>query len=291
MPRRLDHHPLTPFAFLAPALAILGVFWLLALAQVFYYSFTNYTPFQTPEFKGFENYERLLSSRAFWVCLGNAAAYLLVTPVLIVLSMQAAFVVRARLRCAPGLRVLLFLPVVTPTIVAAVAWRVLYNEDAGLLNSTLAALGLPEIRWLTERPWTLVSAMLVTLWKGFGFYMMVFLAALIAVPRELEEAASLDGAGRLGVLRHVVLPSIWPVIALVSIISSIAALKVFDELFVTIRGAPIEHQTVVPLVYQTAFERGEYGLACAIGITLFAVILGFSLLNLRLSRSDAGAPR
>jgi putative chitobiose transport system permease protein len=104
----------------------------------------------------------------------------------------------------------------------------------------------------------------------------------------LREAASLDGAGRLGVFRHVVLPGIWPVVVLVFIISSISALKVFEELFVTVRGAAIEHQTVVPLIYDTAFERGDYGLACAIGITLFVVVLAFSLVNLRLSQRRAG---
>lgn len=292
----LSHNRWTPAAFLAPALAVLAVFWLLALVQVLYFSMTRYTAFQGPEFVGFENYRRLLASSAFWVCLLNAFAYLLVTPALIVLSLQAAIVVHAGLRWAKGLRVILFLPVVTPTIVAAVAWRILYNEQAGVLNAALLAIDhlfnlvglgawfhVEPVRWLTERPWTLISAMLVTLWKGFGFYMMVFLAGLVSVPRELEEAAALDGAGRLGVLRHVTLPSLWPVITLVFIISSISALKVFDELFVTIKGAPIEHQTVVPLVYQTAFERGEYGLASAIGITLFFIILVFSLINLRLT--------
>lgn len=287
--RSLSHRRWTPAAFLAPSLLVLGVFWLLALGQVVYFSFTRYTAFEGPEFVGFDNYRRLLASGSFWVCLLNAGLYLLVTPVLIALSLQAAIVVHAGLRWAKGLRVLLFLPVVTPTIVAAVAWRVLYNEESGLLNAALQTVGLEPINWLTERPWTLISAMLVTLWKGFGFYMMVFLAGLIAVPKELEEAASLDGAGRIDVFRHVTLPSLWPVVSLVFVISSISALKVFDELFVTIKGAPIEHQTVVPLVYQTAFERGEYGLASAIGITLFLIILAFSLVNLKLTASKEDA--
>lgn len=283
MSRALTHHPATPFLFLAPALAILGVFWLLSLGQVVYFSMTRYTPFAAPEFIGLENYQRLLASERFWFCLINSGLYLLVTPAIIAISLAAASVVHAGLAWAKGLRVILFLPVVTPTIVAAVAWRILYNEDAGALNAALAALGLEPIPWLSARPWTLISAMLVTLWKGVGFYMMIFLAGLMAVPRELKEAAFLDGASRLDVLRVVTLPAIWPLVTLVFIISSISALKVFDELYVTIRGAPIEHQTVVPLVYDTAFVRGDYGLACAIGITLFIVILLFSIVNLRLS--------
>ena len=283
MNRALRQHRATPLLFLAPALAVLAAFWLLAMGQVVYFSLTRYSPFAPTEFIGLENYRRLLSSERFWFCLANSFLYLLVTPAIIALSLGAASVVHASLRYAKGLRILLFLPVVTPTIVAAIAWRILYNENTGVLNTALLALGLDPIPWLSERPFTLISAMLVTLWKGVGFYMMIFLAGLMAVPRELKEAASLDGASRLTILRVVTLPAIWPLVTLVFVISSISALKVFDELYVTIQGAPIEHQTVVPLVYDTAFVRGDFGLACAIGITLFVVILAFSIVNLRLS--------
>jgi putative chitobiose transport system permease protein len=288
---RLRHHPLAPVAFLTPALVILGVFFAASLLMVIGYSMTRFTAFAPPEWVGLSNYQRMLSSDRFWSCLVNSLAYLLVTPALIAVSLAAAMTVHAQLRWLRGLRLLLFLPVVTPTIVGAVAWRLLYSEDDGLINGALSWIGLGPVRWLTERPWTLASAMLVTLWRGFGYYMMVFLAGLMAVPRELEEAAAIDGAGRLGVLRHVTLPTLAPLITLVFIISSISALKVFDEVFVTIRGAPVSHQTAVPLVYDTAFERGDYGLACAIGLTLFVFILAFSVVNLRLTSREQGAHR
>ena len=185
------------------------------------------------------------------------------------------------------MRILLFLPVVTPTVVAALAWRLVFNEDSGVLNTALRALGLPAVAWLSAHPWTLVSAMTVTLWKGFGFFMMVFLAGLASVPRELREAAAIDGAGRWGVFRSVTLPALAPSIVLVFVVSSIAALKVFDELFVMVKGAGITNQTVVPLLYRIAFEEGDYGLSCAVGLLLFVVILIFSLVNLRLSRARA----
>lgn len=285
-PRRAlrPHRAWTPYAFLAPAMLVLTVFVLAAMAQVVFYSFTRYTAFSGPEFVGLENYRRLLSDDRFWFCLGNSFLYLLVTPVLMALSLGAAMVVHAQIRAGRVLRLLLFLPVVTPTIVGAVAWRLLLDENAGLLNGVLRGVGVGTVHWLSEYPFTLMSAMLVTLWKGFGYYMMIFLAGLLAVPRDLEEAAAIDGAGRLGVFRHVVLPSLRPVLALVAVISSISALKVFDELYVTIKGAPVSHQTAVPLIYDVAFERGDYGLASAIGVTLFVVILAFSLVNLRLTR-------
>ncbi|MCS7033580.1 MAG: sugar ABC transporter permease, partial [Phycisphaerae bacterium] len=182
------------------------------------------------------------------------------------------------------LRVLLFLPVVTPAIVASMSFRLLFNEQSGLINTVLTSLGLPAVKWLSSYPWTLISAMTVTLWKGFGYYMMVFLAGLLAVPRELEEAATIDGAGRLRGFWHVTLPSLRPVLALVATISSISAMKVFDELYVTIQGAPISHQTVVPLIYRTLSEEGEYGLAAAQGVLLFLIILALTVVQLRVQR-------
>jgi putative chitobiose transport system permease protein len=243
-------------------------------------------------FVGLDNYRRLLATDRFWLCLVNSAAYLLVTPVIIGVSLAASIIVDAKLKATGWLRLVLFLPVVTPTIVAAMAFRLLFNEDAGLLNRGLIGAGLVDepVRWLSQQPWTLMTAMLVTVWKGFGFYMMVFLSALAAVPRELKEAAALDGAGRWRSFTSVTLPAIWPAVVLVFLVSSISALKVFDELYVTIKGAPITHQTVVPLIYQVAFEEGNYGMASAIGVALFVAILAFSLVNLRLSqRREKGA--
>jgi len=283
------HHPITPYAFLTPAVVILALFFVWSLVDVAISSTTNATAFRPAQFVGLSNYARLLSDDRFWTCLGNSALYLLVTPAIIVVSLLSAMVIDAKLRGFGWLRVALFLPVITPTIVAALAFRVLYNEDTGLLNAILHQLGSGGARWLSERPWTLVSAAIVTLWKGFGFYMMIFLAGLMSVPRELKEAAALDGAGRWQVFRTVTWPALLPSISLVFVVSSISALKVFDELYVTIQGAPLAHKTIVPLIYSIAFEDGDFGMACAVGVTLFAIILVFSIINLRLTSSRAGS--
>lgn len=282
------HHPLAPYAFLAPAVIILAVFFAWSLVEVALSSMTNASAFRPATFVGFSNYQRLLSDDRFWTCLWNSVLYLLVTPAIIVLSLCSAMVIDAKLKGLGWLRLALFLPVVTPTIVAALAFRLLYNEDTGLLNALLHQFGFGDIRWLSERPWTLVSAAIVTLWKGVGFYMMIFLAGLMGVPRELKEAAALDGADRWQVFRTVTLPALLPSISLVFVVSSISALKVFDELYVTIQGAPIGHKTIVPLIYSIAFEEGDFGMACAVGMTLFAIILVFSVVNLRMSRGNRG---
>ena len=285
------HRPWTPYLFLLPALLILGVFVVWAFVQVAYLSFTRVDLFGDgtlmgrADWVGLENYRRVLGGGRFWWALLNSFLYLLVTPAIMLVSLAAALTVHSGLRgTGPWLRATLFLPVVTPTIVAAVAWRVLFTEDGGLLNAALARLGVDAVPWLSGWPWVLVTAMVVTLWKGFGYYMMIFLAGLMAVPRELEEAAGIDGAGRFAAFRHVTLPSLRPVLVLVLVISSIGALKVFDELWVVARGAPAESKTVVPLVYETAFDGGSFGAACAVGVCLFVVLLAFSLANLYLGR-------
>jgi putative chitobiose transport system permease protein len=276
---------IAPYTFLAPALVILIVFAILPTFQVIYYSFTRYTAFSGPDWVGLENFRRLIASERFWFCLINSFVYLLVTPAIMLVSLAAAMVVHYLIVGGRVLRVVLFLPVVTPAIVAAMSFRLLFNEDSGLINSALRAIGLSPVGWLTVYPWTLISAMTVTLWKGFGYYMMVFLAGLLSVPRELEEAATIDGAGRGRTFWHVTLPALRPVLYLVATISSISALKVFDEVYVTISGAPMSHQTAVPLIYRTMSDDGEYGLASAEGVLLFAVILAFTVVQLRLQRA------
>ena len=272
---------LTPWLFMTPALAVLAVFFFGSFLEVIRYSLTSYSAFGDPEYVGLDNYARLLRDDRFWTCLGNSFIYLLITPILVGVSLLCATIIDAGVRGKNALRLLFFLPVVTPTIVAAVAWRILLHEENGLINAALEQIPiLGPVNWLTERPFSLVSAMLVTLWKGFGFYMMIFLAALHAVPKELKEAMALAGGGRWLTFRHIVLPAIWPVMTLVVIISSISALKAFDELFVTIGGAPIEHKPIVPLVYQTAFEESAFGAASAVGVLAFVVILVFSVVNL-----------
>lgn len=265
-------------------MVLLAVFAVAPAVQVIVYSFTRYTAFDGPEWLGLDNYRRLIFGSRFWFCLVNSFIYLLVTPAIMALSLAAAMVVYHAPVGGRTLRALLFLPVVTPAIVASLSFRLLFNETDGLINTSLRAVGLPAISWLTAYPWTLIAAMIVTLWKGFGYYMMIFLAGLMSVPRELQEAAEIDGAGRWRSFLQITLPSLRPVLALVATISSISAMKVFDELYVTVQGAPVTHQTVVPLVYRTLSEDGEYGLASATGVLLFVVIFGLTLIQLRVQR-------
>jgi putative chitobiose transport system permease protein len=287
-----SHRWYTPYAFVLPAMLILCVFVLWSFVQVLILSFTRVDLFAPGDnllaharCVGFTNYAQALGSDRFWWCLVNSLFYLLITPVIIVISLIAAMTVTSGVRGLSAIRLLLFLPVITPTIVGSIAWRVLFNEDSGLINRGLMLCDLGKAPWLTGYPWVLITAMTVTLWKGFGYYMMIFVGALMAVSPELEEACLIDGASRAGVFWNVTFPSIRPVVVLVALLSCISALKVFDEIYVTVRNVPATSKTMVPLIFDTAFEQGNFGLACAMGVLLFVIVLAFSLIQLRLTQS------
>lgn len=272
-----------PWLFLAPALAVLGTFIFYPAARVFALSFQDYSFVSDAVWIGFRNYGRLWGDPAFRYALLNSLLYLLVTPVLIAASVSVAFLLDTGVRGIRFFRGLYFLPVVTPMIVVGILWGWLLNEDVGLVNYALLALGLVDekVSWLTSYPLNLFSVMFVTAWKGLGYFAVIFLAGLTTIPKELEEAAALDGASRWQQLFYVKLPLLKPSIALVAVISSISALKVFDELYVMIPGAPAAEKTLVPLIYQTAFLDFRLGYASAISVVLFLMTLAFSFLNLR----------
>lgn len=272
-----------PYMFLVPALVVFVVFVFYPAIRIFILSFQDYSFVRDAAWVGLDNYRRLVTDSTFLFALLNSFVYLLVTPFLIVVSLGVAFLLNVKLRGVKFFRGLYFLPVVTPMIVVGIIWQWLLNEDVGLINYFLMATGLSDqkIYWLTSYPLNLFSVMFVTSWKGLGYYAVIFLAGLMTIPKELEEVAALDGANAWQELVHVKLPLLKPTIALVAIISSIAALKVFDELYVMIPGAPSAEKTLVPLIYQVAFLDFRLGYASAISVVLFVITLVFSYFNLR----------
>lgn len=289
-PRRAEAGPLreavrryTPYLFLLPALSIFAVFVFYPAVRIVLLSFQQYSFVSEAVWVGLENYARLVSDRTFGFALLNSLLYLLVTPFLIVISISVAFLLDVKVRGVTFFRGLYFLPVVTPMIVVGILWQWLLNEDVGLVNYALVAAGLADgkVNWLTSYPLNLFSVMFVTAWKGLGYYAVIFLAGLLTIPKELEEVAALDGANAWQQLLYVKLPLLKPTIALVAIISSISALKVFDELYVMIPGAPAAEKTLVPLIYQVAFLDFRLGYASAISVVLFLITLAFSYLNIR----------
>ena len=279
---------LTPYLFLLPALLILGLTVFLPAMQAFYLSFTRYEYdlTQPPQWIGLANFKRLWGDRVFWKTLQNTVLYLIgVVPILVTFPLAIAILVNQKLRGMNWFRAAFYTPVVISMVVAGIAWRWLYAEN-GLLNQIIKSVfSVKEgIGWLTSPQFALFSVMAVTIWKGLGYYMVIYLAGLQAIPADLYEAAAIDGSD--GVSKHwdITVPLMKPYIVLVAVISAISATKVFEEIYIMTQGGPRNSsKTVVYYLYEQAFQNLEISYACTIGLVLFLAILGLSILNLKLS--------
>jgi putative chitobiose transport system permease protein len=239
---------------------------------------------------GFENFQQLWTDSLFWQTLGNTLLYLVcVVPILVFVPLGLAILVNQKLRGMSWFRAAYYVPVVISMVVAGLAWKWLYAEN-GLFNQILQWLGWEQgIPWLTSPDWAIFSVMAVTVWKGLGYYMVIYLAGLQSIPVELYEAARMDGSD--GWRKHwdITVPLMKPYLSLVAVISAIAATKVFEEVYVMTQGGPRNSsKTVVYYLYEQAFEGLEIGYACTIGLVLFLIILGLSVL--RLTLGDRGEP-
>ena len=280
---------LTPYLFLLPALLLLSltVFW--PAVQAFYLSFTRYEYdlTQTPQWIGLANFRRLWGDSVFWQTLRNTILYLIgVVPILVIAPLGLAILVNQKLRGMRWFRVAYYTPVVISMVVAGIAWKWLYAEN-GLLNQLLQLLGLSAsggVSWLTSPNLAIFSVMVVTVWKGLGYYMVIYLAGLQAIPTDLYEAAAIDGSD--GIKKHwdITVPLMRPYLFLVAVISAISATKVFEEIYIMTQGGPRNSsKTIVYYLYEQAFQDLEMSYACTIGLVLFLIILGLSILNLKLS--------
>ena len=278
---------LIAYIFLAPAILLIGVFVLLPMIGALLISFSEYNMIEPASFVGTAQYQRLFSDPFFWNALFNSLLYLVVVvPVLTFAPIFLAVVVNQRIKGIALFRGIYYLPVVTSLVVTGLMWKWVYEEN-GVLNFILAKLGLLEnpIAWLASPDVSLFAVMVVTIWSGMGFYMVIYLAGLQSISRSLYEAADLQGISKIRQTIFITIPMLRPYIALVAVISSIAAMKVFEEVFVMTKGGPLSQtETLVFFVYQNAFVEFDMGYASAAGIALFAVTFVLSLLNLALTR-------
>ena len=276
---------LTPYLFLLPALVVLGITVFYPALQAFYLSFTRYDLIGEPQWIGWENFQRLGKDQVFWQTLRNTILYLIfVVPVLAIAPLALAILVNQKLRGIRWFRVAYYTPVIISMVVAGIAWKWLYSDN-GLLNQSLRSLGFTGIPWLTDPKFALFSVMVVTVWKGLGYYMVIYLAGLQSIPAELYEAAAIDGSD--GVRRHwdVTVPLMQPYLILVAVISAISATKVFEEIFIMTQGGPLNSsKTIVFYVYEQAFTKLEISYACTVGLVMFLIVLALSIVRLAVQR-------
>lgn len=275
----------TAWGFLTPALVLIGLSVLIpaAMALVMSFSQAGLDVSEPLRFVGLANIRRLLADPMFFRVTGTTFLYLLgVVPPIVVGALALAVLVNRQLPGIHWFRGALYTPVLVSIVVAAIAFRWIYAEN-GLINGWLTALlgsRFDPIGFLTSPLLALPSVMLVTLWKGLGYYTVIFLAGLQGISPDLYEAAALDGSEGLRKHLDITLPLLRPYITLVAVISAIAATKVFEEVYLMTQGGPADStRTLVYYVYDQAFAELEISYACTIGLALFLIVLMLSLVR------------
>ena len=280
------------WAMSSPALAAILLFFVLPAIASLFLSFTDFDIYALADignlrFVGLQNYERLLENPLFWKAITNSLLFVAVgTPFIVALSLLAAMLVNSRwLTWRPVWRVALFAPYVTTLVATAVVWRYLLHTRYGLLNYLLSFFGVPPVDWLGSPTASLPAILLFVGWKTFGYNMIIFLAALQTVPRELDEAARIDGAGWFTRLRHVTLPAIAPTMLLVSVLTVAGMFQLFAEPYVMTQGGPAQSTvTILYFMYEEGFKWWNLGSGAAVAFLLFLCILAVTLVQFRLAK-------
>jgi multiple sugar transport system permease protein len=278
------HSRATSWLLLSPwvvAFALIGLFpFLFSLGA----SFTDYSPIglAAPKFVGVGNYTEAFHNADFWQALINTGLFVIGTiPFTTAAALGLAMAVQPAFRGRTFFRVGFFLPSVVSIVVLSLVFKGLYAPD-GSLNAALTALHLPAPAWLQDPLTALPAIMFMDVWSASGYYMIIFLAGLEAIPRDLYDAARLDGATGWAAFRFVTLPLLRPTLAFVLIVNTIRSLQIFAEVFIMTRGGPLgTTTTVVYHLYEQAFSRFRLGYASAIAWILFAISLVLALLQMR----------
>jgi multiple sugar transport system permease protein len=276
--------------FLTPAIVLLSIFFFAPVIAGFALSVTDFDLYTLGDvhnlrFVALRNYRELIGNPIFWTAFGNTMYFALVGgPLTVAVSLFAALLVNNKLtRWKALFRTIYFAPVVTTLVAVSVVFKYLYHPRFGIINLALGALHLPQPDWLGDPHFAMPAIILLAVWKGFGYTMIIFIAGLQTIPEELYEAARLDGAGAWGQFRHVTLPMLGPTFLFVGVVVAIGQLQIFAEPYVMTGGGPLNKTlTIVMMMYQQGFKFWRMGYAAAVAFILFLVIGAATLLQMRL---------
>jgi multiple sugar transport system permease protein len=284
----------TSWLFLSPWIVTFLLFGLYPFAFSLIASFTDYSPLRASgsRFVGLENYARALGDRAFWTALWNTGFFVIGTiPFTTALALALAVAVQPAFRGRTLFRVGFFMPTVVSVVVLSLIFKGLYATD-GAINGLLGALGLPQPAWLNDPRTALPAIMAMDVWAASGYYMVILLAGLEAIPRELYDAARIEGASGWARFVHITLPLLRPTLLFVLVVNTVRSLQIFAEVFVMTRGGPLRSTTtVVYYLYEQAFHRFDLGYASAVAYLLFVLTLGLAFLQMRAMRGAPGESR
>lgn len=276
------------FLFIAPTLILFLVFKLVPVFASFFLSFTKYNVLQPPVWIGLENYKNIIfNDERFWKSVWNTLYYVcVVVPFGIVISLFVAICLDQKIRFKNFFKAMFFMPYVTSVVAYSVVWRWLFaGEKYGLINNYLMKFGIQPIDWFMNPKLIMPAIMIMSIWAGFGFNMLLFLAGLQAIPNTFYEAAEIDGAGEWKKFWHITLPLLRPTMVFVVIMSTIASFQVFEQVYIMtagtggVGGVFDSALTIVAYMYDKGFMKFEMGYASAIAYILFAFIFILTIFN------------
>jgi len=282
------------YLFIALPFTLFFVFQLAPVAISFVWSFTEYNVVHAPKFVGLDNYRQLLfQDPIFWKAVRNTVIYIVgVVPLGVTISLLLAVAIDQKICFKNFFKSIFFLPTVTAIVAVSVIWKWLYaGEKYGLLNFFLIKIGFQPMDWLASPTWILPSIMIMSIWAGLGYSMILFLAGLQTIPNVMYEAAEIDGAGFWHRFWYITLPLIRPTIVFVSLMSFITSFQVFEQVYIMtgdqggIGGVLNSALTIVAYLYDKGFVKFQMGYASAIAYVIFAVVFTITVLNKRLLRS------
>ena len=269
---------------MVPSLIVFIVFLLFPLVFSFYLSFQKWSMLDPQKlFVGLDNYKHLLTDTRFLNALENTVKFTVgVVPVGSAVSLGLAILVNRKLRGINFFKTLYYLPVLPSMVVISLIWIFILDPYTGLMTYLLRSIHVPVYPWLADPTWALPTVMIVAVWKNMGYYMIIFLAGLVGIPREFYEVAQIDGAGSWQAFKSITLPLLRPTILFVLVISMISSFQVFDQVYVMTYGGPLMTTEVsVFYIYYTAFQKYDMGYASAMAFVLFGILFILTYIELK----------
>ncbi|WP_411346210.1 carbohydrate ABC transporter permease [Paenibacillus sp. WLX1005] len=284
-----------PYLFIAPTLIILFIFSFIPILVAVFISFTNMNlaglaDWSNIEFNGVQNFVQLFGDAVFRKSMFNTLIYVVVgVPLVVIVSMAIAILINQGTSWIfKTFRVIYYMPSITNIVAIAVIWGYLYNSQYGLINHMLEAVGISPVRWLQDPTIAKFSLIIMAVWKAIGLNMIIFLAALQGIPRTYYEAAQIDGASRWQQLMRITVPLLGFATFFVSITTLIGWIQFFEEPLVMTKGDPLNGTTSMALfIYQTGFQRSDFGYAAAGSIVLFVIIILVTLVQFKARKKDS----
>lgn len=264
--------------YVLPSFVLLLIFGLIPIFMSVYYSFTDYNVMKAPSFTGIANYTKMFQDAYFIASLKNTLIYVVITvPFQTILSLVfAAFLARkmASMKAGGFLRSVMFIPVIASAVTAGTIWRIIYNADNGLLNSFLSVFHIPAVNWLGDTKTALISICIVAIWKNVGYFLVIYYAGIMGIPKDIYEASAVDGATSWQQFFKITLPMLKPITYLTVTLGIIWSFQVFDLSYLMTGGGPGKATvTLVMSIYNAAFKQHRMGYACAQAVFLLIVVV------------------